>query len=64
METLWYIKGNIIISSVLGYQQLFDKHTYFVVTKFDIHEMGYHMVLNMASKLKSAMNSMPENDRL
>ena len=56
METLWYIKQNIIISSVLGYQQVFDK--------FDIHEMGYHMVLNMASKLKSAMNSMPENDRL
>ena len=35
-----------------------------VVTKFDIYEMGYQRVLNMAPKLKSAMNSMPENDRL
>ncbi len=55
METLWYIKRNIIISSVLGY---------IVVTKFDIYEMGYQRVLNMAPKLKSAMNSMPENDHL
>ena len=37
---------------------------YIVVTKFDIYEMGYQRVLNMAPKLKSAMNSMPENDRL
>ena len=56
MKTLWYIKRNIIISSVSGY--------YIVVTKFDIYEMSYQRVLNMAPKLKSAMNSMPENDRL
>ena len=59
METLWYIKRNIIISSVSGYYQVCD-----IVTKFDIYEMGYQRVLNMAPKLKSAMNSMPENDRL
>ena len=58
METLWYIKRNIII---FVYQVT---NKYIVVTKCDIYEMGYQRVLNMAPKLKSAMNSMPENDRL
>ena len=59
---LYGIQNKVLL--FLVYQVTSKYSIYFVVTKFDIHEMGYHMVLNMAPKFKSAMNSMPEIDRL